>query len=274
MIFHKQNYEPRVASNKSRTMPDKRTHRGPHPDDTKLFSDSFIPVLQSALADFSLLLTKGYAEKSTLKLVGDRFSLTERQRLAVMRSACSDQHLASRNERRVEMDALSGQALAIDGYNLLITIEAAMSGGVIFKGRDGCFRDLASIHGTYRRVTETIPAVELIGSFLKEIGVKQALWLLDSPVSNSGRLKTLIRELAEKNRWDGFDSPTTGWEIRLSISPDAELRKTELIVVSSDSVVLNACKQWTNLAAEIITHKLPSATVIDLGPEQPLNASK
>ena len=77
-------------------MPDKRSHRGPHPADEKLFAPEAISDLRSALADFSLLLTKGYAEKSSLKLVGDKFSLTERQRLAIMRSACSDQQLAHR----------------------------------------------------------------------------------------------------------------------------------------------------------------------------------
>ena len=247
-------------------MPDKRSHRGPHPADEKLFAPEAISDLRSALADFSLLLTKGYAEKSALKLVGDKFSLTERQRLAVMRSACSDRQLASRSERRLELKDIAGRSIAIDGYNVLITVEAAMSGGVIFKGRDGCYRDLASIHGTYRKVTETIPAVQLIGEFLQEIAAGKALWLLDSPVSNSGRLKTLIRELAEKNRWD--------WEIKLSISPDAELKKTNLVVASSDSVVLDNCKSWLNLAAEIITQKLPSATVIDLGPQQLLKAPK
>ena len=186
-------------------MPDKRTHRGPHPADAKLFAAEAIADLRLALADFSLLLTKGYADKSALKLVGDKFSLTQRQRLAIMRSACSDQQLASRKEREVRIGDLTGQPIAIDGYNALITIEAAMSGGIIFKGRDGCFRDLASIHGTYRRVTETIPAVQLIGEFLEEIGTAKALWLLDSPVSNSGRLKTLIGELAQENNWNGFD---------------------------------------------------------------------
>ena len=240
-------------------MPDKRTHRGPHPADAKLFAPNAIPNLQSATADFSLLLTKGYAEKSALKLVGDKFSLTERQRLAVMRSACSNQHLASRNRRCVALKNLAGQPTAIDGYNVLITVEAAMSGGLIFKGRDGCLRDLASIHGTYRKVTETIPALQLVAEFLKEIGVRQAIWLLDSPVSNSGRLKTLMGELARKNNWN--------WQIELLLSPDAELKKTDLIVASSDSVVLDGCKKWTNLAAEIITQKLPSATIIDLGPD-------
>jgi hypothetical protein len=240
-------------------MPDKRTHRGPHPQDAKLFSPDNVGNLRLAASDFSLLLTKGYAQKSTLKLVGDRFSLTERQRLAIMRSACSDQQLASRRQREVKIAELTGQPIAIDGYNVLITVEAAMSGGVIFKGRDGCFRDLASIHGTYRKVTETIPAVQLIGDFLKEIGVTKTLWLLDSPVSNSGRLKTLIGQLAQKDNWN--------WEVRLSLSPDFELTKTDSVVVSSDSVVLDGCKNWVNLAAEIITHQLPATVMIDLSPD-------
>lgn len=237
-------------------MPDKRIHRGPHPSDVKLFAENVLPDLRTAVADYSLLLTKGYAEKSSLKLVGDKFSLTERQRVAVMRNACSDQHLASRKEREIKIAELAGQPLAIDGYNVLITIEAAMSGGVIFKGRDGCFRDLASIHGTYRKVTETIPAVELIGKFIKEAGINKCLWLLDSPVSNSGRLKTLIRELAERNGWE--------WEIRLTISPDAELIKGDAVAASSDSVILDGCKGWVNLARAIIESKLPKSWIIDL----------
>ncbi|MGE5295584.1 MAG: DUF434 domain-containing protein [Solirubrobacterales bacterium] len=246
-------------------MPDTREHRGPHPADAELFAPAMLPRLRQAVEDFSLLLTKGYADKSALKLVGDRFSLTQRQRLAVMRGSCSDQQLESRLARRVPIEALRGRDLAIDGYNLLITIEAALGGGLIFRGRDGCFRDLASIHGTYRKVEETIPAAKLIGDFLTEIGVARALWLLDSPVSNSGRLKTLLGELARAHTWP--------WEIRLTISPDAELSSLRpptdaahlsAIVVSTDSVILDACPLWANLAAEIITQRHASATIIDL----------
>ncbi len=265
-------------------MPDKREHRGPHPADATLFAADKLPALREALADFSLLLSKGYADRSTLKLVGDRFGLTQRQRLAVMRSACSDAQRQSRLSRRVEIGALPGRMLAIDGYNLLITIEAAMSGGLIFCGRDGCFRDLASIHGTYRKVEETLPALALIGTFLAEIGIAGAWWLLDSPVSNSGRLKTLITDLAQDHRWP--------WTVRLSLNPDAELRgqlavdssqfpahgqpptencqlktvnrQPPPLVVTTDSVVLDTCGHWTNLAAEIITRRLPNAPVIDL----------
>ena len=240
-------------------MPDKRTHRGPHPADEKLFAPKAIDNLRFAVTDFSLLLTKGYAEKSALKLVCDKFSLTERQRLTVMRSACSDQQLASRSEHRIEAKNLAGQSVAVDGYNVLITVEAAMSGGAIFKGRDGCFRDLASIHGTYRKVTETIPALRLIAEFLQDFGTGKVLWLLDSPVSNSGRLKTLIGELAYQDNWD--------WEVELLLSPDAELKKTDLIVATSDSVILDGCRRWINLATEIVKQKLPSAGIIDLAPQ-------
>ena len=237
-------------------MPDKRLHRGPHPADIELFAPNKIPDLCSAITDFSLLLTKGYAEKSALTLVGDRFSLTQRQRLAIMRSACSDQKLVSRSERRVELQNLAGQTIAIDGYNQLITVEAAMSGACVFKGRDGCFRDLASIHGTYRKVAETIPAVKLIGDFLADLGIDQALWLLDSPVSNSGRLKTLISELAEKNNWQ--------WNIKLLLNPDTELIKIDLVVVTSDSFILDNCKRWANIGAEIMERRMMDVRMVNL----------
>ncbi len=237
-------------------MPDKRTHRGPHPKDQQLFAPAAVAALRKALADFSLLLSKGYADKSALKLVGDRYALTQRQRLAIMRSACSDRQLASRTHRRIPIEHLPDRPLAIDGYNLLITIEAAISGAVIFAGRDGCFRDLAGIHGTYRKVTETVPAVELIGRFLEQSPVQRVRWLLDSPVSNSGRLKKLIAELARSNNWQ--------WEVELLMNPDTELARTRYIVVSSDSAVLDACGQWVNLAAELITRRVDSPWVIDL----------
>jgi hypothetical protein len=240
-------------------MPDTRSHRGPHPADAQIFAPEKLPDLRQAVADYSLLLTKGYAETSSLKLVGDRFELTQRQRLAVMRCSCSDQKLVNRKNKQIDTNAITGQSLAIDGYNLLITIEAAMSDGLIFLGRDGCLRDLASIHGTYRKVTETIPAVELIGNFLQQTKVTEALWLLDSPVSNSGRLKTLIRKIAEKNGWQ--------WQIELVTSPDAVLIKGDTIVASSDSIILDSCKKWVNLAGKIIKAKLPSSTVIDLSPD-------
>lgn len=235
-------------------MPDKRNHRGAHPQDEQLFSAAHLKNLAAAVADYSLLLTKGYADISSLKLVCDHFSLTQRQRLAVMRSACSDSQLELRKKSQIGISDMAGKPIAIDGYNVLITIEAAKSGAFLFRGRDGCLRDLASIHGTYRKVQETIPAIELIGSFLKEYKVSQAVWFLDKPVSNSGRLKKILEEIAQKNGWS--------WQVKLSQSPDAELKKSDCAIASSDSAILDNCNCWLNLATAIIDNKIQSAKII------------
>jgi hypothetical protein len=69
-------------------------------------------------------------------------------------------------------------------------------------------------------------------------------------------LKTLIAELADKNKWN--------WEIELLTSPDFELARTDLTVTTSDSAVLDRCKTWVNLARTIVEEKLPKAHLIDL----------
>src|SRR5262249_51185115 len=140
-------------------MPDRRSHRGMHPEDARLFAPDQWPALRSAVAEFSWLLTRGYAEPSALKLVGDRHRLDARQRMPVMRSAGTDEAPARRAASRVDVPAVRGQGLDIDGYNVLTTIEAALSGGVILAARDGTYRDVASIHGSYRKVEETRPAI-------------------------------------------------------------------------------------------------------------------
>jgi hypothetical protein len=51
-------------------------HRGPNPNDDRLFAPQWIPILCQAVEELSWLLTRGYPSTSTLKLVGDRYALT------------------------------------------------------------------------------------------------------------------------------------------------------------------------------------------------------
>src|SRR5689334_8099531 len=179
---------------KTSSMPDKRTHRGPHPEDHEVFGKEFQDTLREATSDLCWLLDRGYAHRSSIKLVGDRYALRERQRTAVLRCACLSSESKGRREREAEMSSLAGKPLFIDGYNLLTTIEAALAGGVILHGRDGAFRDMASIHGHFKFVIETDPALEIIGQTLEALQPSECVWYLDSPVSNSGRLAALLRE--------------------------------------------------------------------------------
>src|SRR5262245_53876532 len=137
-------------------MPDTRKHRGPHPADEQLFATACHDVLQTATADFSWLLSRGYAEPSSLKLVGDRYALAARQRMALSRGACTDEQLTTRKGREIFANSLAGGSLLIDGFNVLTTIEVALSGGVVLQGRDGCLRDIAGMHGHYKMLEETM----------------------------------------------------------------------------------------------------------------------
>jgi len=237
-------------------LPDTRTHRGPHPDDARLFAAEARPTLRRAADELAWLLSRGYVNPSALKLVGDRHRLTARQRTAVERSTCSDADRARREAHRVDAREVQGRPLRLDGYNVLTTIEAALGGGVILAGRDGAYRDMASMHGSYRKVAETRPALELLGRVLAVLAPSDVLWYLDRPVSNSGRLKKIIEGLAAERAWP--------WSVELVPDPDALLAETPEIVATADSVILDRCRAWCNLARETITRHVPEAEVVEL----------
>ena len=50
---------------------------GPTLRDDEAFGPSAVPALRGAVADLSWLLERGYATVSAVKLVGDRWSLTD-----------------------------------------------------------------------------------------------------------------------------------------------------------------------------------------------------
>jgi hypothetical protein len=233
-----------------------RRHRGAHPRDQHLFAAASLPALRSSVADLSWLLSRGYAAAASLKLVGDHFALKERQRLAVARAACSDRQRESRERTRLPLESINGQDLLIDGFNIIVTTEAALSGGVLIRCRDGCLRDMSSVHGSYRSVAETDEAIRLIGEILSGAEPASVLWLLDQPVSNSGRLAQRIREIADEHNWP--------WGVEVVMNPDKVLRSSDQIVVTSDSIILDGVKGWINLAEILLTRRLREAWIVDL----------
>jgi hypothetical protein len=231
-------------------VPDQRQHRGPNPRDAEAFAADALPHLRTACTDLCWLLSRGYAEKSAGTLVGDRYALTERQRIAIRRCACSDEQLHARQRRQItDPAALTGATLEIDGYNVLTTVEAALADGVILIGRDGCYRDMASMHGNFKKVAETPKAITLIGQTLARYDLKSAIWYLDAPVSNSARLKTLLLEIATEHHWL--------WQVELVPDPDRILAVSTHIIASADSAILDRCPRWFSLAREVVKEHFP-----------------
>lgn len=226
-----------------------------------MFGAGQLHTLRLATSDLSWLIGRGYAGLSALKLVGDRYGLTARQRLAISRAACSDEQLERRQSRSLPIERVAGERLIIDGFNLIITIEAAMSGGLLIRARDLCIRDLSSVHGSYRSVEETDRAIQLVGEALETIKPASALWLLDSPVSNSGRLAHRIKALAARKEWP--------WTVETVLNPDKLMQTSSFVSVTSDSAILDKASLWLNLNQHLITSYLSNAWLVDLSFDEP-----
>jgi len=235
--------------------PDTRRHRGAHPADRELFGPDQLAKLRVAVSELGWLLSRGYNMTSSLKLVGDRHSLRERQRLAVSRCACSEEDRQRRMDHRMAVEALRDEPVIVDGFNLIITIEAALSGGPLLIGFDACIRDLSSVHGSYRSVEETDRAISLIGSAFQNLSPASVLWLLDRPVSNSGRLATKITDLALRHDWP--------WNVDVVFNPDSAIIASSAIAITSDSSILDRVSRWSDLKSHLLT-QISNTWLLDL----------
>ena len=214
--------------------------RGYVPDDERNFSPESIEKLRVASRHVLYLINEGYDLKQASTFVGNHFLLSERQRLAVMRSLATAEQLAMRKAKLLTAAEAAGRDVWIDGFNTVITLEVLKCDSILFSCMDGTVRDLASLRGTYRIIPETEDAVRLLFDSIEELEIHSATVLLDQPVSNSGRLKALIAELAVEYPFD--------LDIQIQKDVDRELYEKEN-VISSDSIILDRCLSWINLAA-------------------------
>ena len=215
--------------------------RGYVPEDERNFSPAAIQIMKTASRHICYLLNEGYDLKSASTFVGNHFVLSERQRLAIVRSVASDEQLKIRKAK--EKTSLKGAEVWIDGFNTVITLEVMFSDSILFECMDETIRDLAALRGTYRIIPETGKAVHALFDTLKEKNIKTAHILLDEPVSNSGRLKTLLAEIGEGYPFD--------LDIQLLKSVDSALWNKDY-VITTDSIILDHCIGWFNLIKKCV----------------------
>ncbi|MCJ7934796.1 MAG: DUF434 domain-containing protein [Chryseobacterium sp.] len=226
-------------------------NRGKNTGDDPLFgSEKQVSTLKWAVEDMQYLLTRGYAEKASSELVGNRYRLKTRQIQALRGASASEDQILGRQLKHVKAAYLKNKTVYLDGFNILILLESLLSEAYIFEGLDGCYRDLSGVHGTYKRVSQTLRAVELVALFFKKNQIQKLVWIFDQPVSNSGRIKQTILDFAVENQLN--------WEAAMQFNPDKFLAESSEIIVSSDAWILDHCKEWFNLIGYLIQEeKLP-----------------
>ncbi|MGN1382667.1 MAG: DUF434 domain-containing protein [Eubacterium sp.] len=229
-----------------------KVRRGFSPKDEKQFSEASVQLLRKAGEEVRYLLNRGYHLKQVTKFVGNHYLFSERQRLALARSIASDGQIAGRKSREISLtegeedpNFTGFSEINIDGFNTIITLETALSASPVFRGMDGCVRDLAGLHGTYRIIDVTAAAVDLLFQKLESLRTKHVNICLDAPVSNSGRLKTLLYERLEVLKC------SFSMDVSVINDVDAVLKQSGH-VVSTDSVILDNCQSWINLIPEVL----------------------
>lgn len=221
------------------------SRRGYVPEDEKQFAGKQLELLQKAADEVQFLLDRGYDVKPVTTFVGNHYLFSERQRLALARSVSARESI----QKRVNKELLQTErgrlpeTVHIDGFNTIITLEVALSGSPVFYCRDGALRDLAGLRGTYRVIDKTQTAIELLLRQLELLYLSEAVFYLDAPVSNSGRLSGLIRQCAK-----GY-----GISVQTQIIPDVDRVLEQMEgVISGDAIILNRCKSWLNVMPLII----------------------
>ena len=223
-------------------------------DDTLFASEKQLHKLRMAVQDMQYLLTREYPEKAASELVGNRYRLKTRQVQALRGASASEIQISNRQLKQLKAGDLKEKTIYIDGFNVLILLESLLSGAYIFEGADGCFRDLSGVHGTYKRVNQTLGAMQAVADFFTQNEVQKLIWVFDQPVSNSGRIKQLILEFAAENQLN--------WEAELQYNPDKFLAESQEIIISSDAWILDHCKKWFNLIGYLLRQENLPANLI------------
>jgi len=187
-----------------------------------------------AYHSYKYLRERGFPEKASIKLVGDRYRLTRVQRNCLFRGAIEAETASRRSAKIIQPAGVASRGLALDWYNVLITVESYLKGLTILLADDGVLRDSTAVHGSYRWGAVTEKAVS---SILEGVGALEPASVdvfLDSPISFSGEMAEQIRM-----RLAGLPFPSV---VSLDRSADFALKSYDGIVASSDSVVMDRAR--------------------------------
>jgi hypothetical protein len=201
---------------------------------------------KKALEDYRYLRERDYPEKASLALVGNRYRLSRLQRNCLFRGVQKSAVARARRGKLVDPRQVRGRPVAVDWYNVLITVESYLKGLPVFVADDGLLRDASGVHGSYRMGKTGERAVALIVESLRELEAERIDVYVDSPVAFSGEMASLVRGLLS-------DRPG---EVAAARSADYLLKRHRGIVCSSDSVVVDQAAAVFDLSREVVERKL------------------
>ena len=211
---------------------------------------------QDAAHDFRYLLARGYPRQAALGLVGNRYGLEATARRLLHRGVFAPEIAAARRAKLHRLSDLPGHPLALDGHNVLITLECAARGLPLVAADDGWVRDVGEVSRAFRPSPATDRALTLLAGYLADQAAGPVAVFYDAPLSRSGELARRTREIFASR---GLDVQAAAVPV-----PERELAAFPGAVATSDTALIDAHDALVDLAGEIIRHQR-EWPLIDLG---------
>ena len=211
------------------------------------------PRVTAAARIYKNLLDEGFPKDYALRVVADHFLLTNNIRMMLYRSIHSKKRVYEVFRRRVDPSRLAGKTIAIDFYNVVITLETALKGmGPLILGNDLFIRDIRGVHGRVHDISEYLRYFSMIKEFLSRHCVGLVGVFLEKQISKSGALASALRRVADDS-----------YRIMVVRHVDKELIAYD-VVASSDSIVHTKAERILDIPCHILQAGRERYEIIDL----------
>jgi hypothetical protein len=211
------------------------------------------PPLSQAAADLRYLLARGYPRPASLTLVGNHYTLGQTDRELLHRGVFAPVFAAARRAKLRLLADLKGRPLAIDGHNVLITLQCALKGLPLVAADDGFIRDAARLSRAFRPNPAINQALALLARHLSQAQPGPLTVLFDAPMRKSGELARETRTLLEQF---GLQAEAAAVSV-----PERQLLGFPSPIATSDTHLIDAHPEIIDLAGEII-RLLPDCRII------------
>lgn len=211
--------------------------------------------LRPAAQDFRFLLGQGYPRQASLTLVGNRYNLSLAARQILLRGVCDPAAAAQRRLKLCPLAKLAGRPLAVDGHNVLITLECGLRGLPVTAADDGFIRDIGQISHKFRASALTEQALHSLSHFLASPGVGPVRFYYDAPMSHSGDLAATTRRILRDHHLSG--------DAQAVPVPEKELLEFPGAIASSDTHLIDRSGLVVDVAGEIL-RQIPGVWIVSL----------
>ncbi|OYT54583.1 MAG: hypothetical protein B6U72_02155 [Candidatus Altiarchaeales archaeon ex4484_2] len=201
-----------------------------------------MPV-QKAAEDMKYLLDRGYNRDTSLNLAVNRYHLDMQERNYLRRYVFSENEIRVHKSKLIPVREINGEKIVVDGFNVLITVDAVLKEKNLVESMDCILRDTSMVFSNYRFDSDTKKALDRLMTLFTEYSPENVFFVFDSQISRSGELAAYVRE--EMN-----DAGISG-DASTAKSADRKIIGLNHITASSDSHIIESVDWIVDLSKAI-----------------------